>query len=454
MIQLLDPSTIDKIAAGEVVERPAAVVKELVENAIDAGANAITVEIKEGGISFIRITDNGCGIAREEIPMAFTRHATSKIKNIEDLLTIHSLGFRGEALSSVAAVAQVELITKREEDLIGCRYEIHGGKEVANEEVGCPDGSTFLIRNLFYNTPVRAKFLKTKTTEGGYISEVMLHFTLSHPEIRFRFIWDGKTKIQTSGNGNVKDNIYQQFGSDITKSILPVCVEKDGMKLEGFVGKPEISRGTRNFMYYYINGRYIKSPIVTKAIETAYEGFTMTNRFPFVVLFLTIDSAFLDVNVHPTKMEVRFMNQEEVFELFQKEIHQVLHEATLIPKVAPGKEEKKPLSAQIPGPPENPTPEPFERKRMEETKKVEPEENGKNETKQQPLPVNSPVIPPREEQPRVKYEQQSFFKNEMLAEEDRIKFRLIGQVFGTYWMIEYGEEMLIIDQHAAHEKIL
>ena len=454
MIQLLDPSTIDKIAAGEVVERPAAVVKELVENAIDAGANAITVEIKEGGISFIRITDNGCGIAREEIPMAFTRHATSKIKNIEDLLTIHSLGFRGEALSSVAAVAQVELITKREEDLIGCRYEIHGGKEVANEEVGCPDGSTFLIRNLFYNTPVRAKFLKTKTTEGGYISEVMLHFTLSHPEIRFRFIWDGKTKIQTSGNGNVKDNIYQQFGSDITKATLPVCVEKDGMKLEGFVGKPEISRGTRNFMYYYINGRYIKSPIVTKAIETAYEGFTMTNRFPFVVLFLTIDSAFLDVNVHPTKMEVRFMNQEEVFELFQKEIHQVLHEATLIPKVAPGKEEKKPLSAQIPKLPENPIPEPFERKRMEEAKKVEPEENGKNETKQQPLPVNSPVIPPREEQPRVKYEQQSFFKNEMLAEEDRIKFRLIGQVFGTYWMIEYGEEMLIIDQHAAHEKIL
>ena len=379
--------------------------------------------------------------------MAFTRHATSKIKNIEDLLTIHSLGFRGEALSSVAAVAQVELITKREEDLIGCRYEIHGGKEVANEEVGCPDGSTFLIRNLFYNTPVRAKFLKTKTTEGGYISEVMLHFTLSHPEIRFRFIWDGKTKIQTSGNGNVKDNIYQQFGSDITKAILPVCVEKDGMKLEGFVGKPEISRGTRTFMYYYINGRYIKSPIVTKAIETAYEGFTMTNRFPFVVLFLTIDSAFLDVNVHPTKMEVRFMNQEEVFELFQKEIHQVLHEATLIPKVAPGREEKKPLSAQIPGPPENPAPEPFERKRMEETKKTEPEEKGKNETKQQPLPVNSPVIPPREEQPRVKYEQQSFFKNEMLAEEDRIKFRLIGQVFGTYWMIEYGEEMLIIDQH-------
>lgn len=454
MIQLLDPSTIDKIAAGEVVERPAAVVKELVENAIDAGANAITVEIKDGGISFIRITDNGCGIAREEIPMAFTRHATSKIKKIEDLLTIHSLGFRGEALSSVAAVAQVELITKREEDLIGCRYEIHGGKEVANEEVGCPDGSTFLIRNLFYNTPVRAKFLKTKTTEGGYISEVMLHFTLSHPEIRFRFIWDGKTKIQTSGNGNVKDNIYQQFGADITKAILPVSVEKDGMKLEGFVGKPEISRGTRTFMYYYINGRYIKSPIVTKAIETGYEGFTMTNRFPFVVLFLTIDSAFLDVNVHPTKMEVRFMNQEEVFELFRQEIHRVLHEATLIPNVAPGKEEKKPLSAQIPKPSEKPVPEPFERKRMEETKKEDMEKTGSVKPEQKPVQTVRPVTALQEEKPQVKYEQQSFFKNEMLAEEDRIKFRLIGQVFGTYWMIEYGEEMLIIDQHAAHEKIL
>ena len=384
MIQLLDPSTIDKIAAGGVVERPAAVVKELVENAIDAGANAITVEIKEGGISFIRITDNGCGIAREEIPMAFTRHATSKIKNIEDLLTIHSLGFRGEALSSVAAVAQVELITKREEDLIGCRYEIHGGKEVANEEVGCPDGSTFLIRNLFYNTPVRAKFLKTKTTEGGYISEVMLHFTLSHPEIRFRFIWDGKTKIQTSGNGNVKDNIYQQFGSDITKAILPVCVEKDGMKLEGFVGKPEISRGTRNFMYYYINGRYIKSPIVTKAIETAYEGFTMTNRFPFVVLFLTIDSAFLDVNVHPTKMELRFSHQEEIYRQMRDMISGALNHREQIVNVSLSSDRERKAEEKAARKEQIVVPEPFEQKRQvkegfaRQSLPVEPEQKNAN----------------------------------------------------------------------------
>ena len=451
MIQLLEPSTIDKIAAGEVVERPAAVVKELVENAIDAGANAITVEIKEGGISFIRITDNGCGIAKDEIPMAFTRHATSKIKNIEDLLTIHSLGFRGEALSSVAAVAKVELITKREEDLIGCRYEIQGGKEVAVEEVGCPNGSTFLIRNLFYNTPARAKFLKSKMTEGGYISDVMLHFTLSHPEIRFRFIWDGKTKIQTSGNGNVKDNIYQQFGADITKALLPIQVERDGMHLEGFVGKPEISRGTRSFMYYYTNGRHIKSPIVTKAIETAYEGYTMTNRFPFVVLFLSIDSAFLDVNVHPTKMEVRFMNQEEVYQLFQEEIHRVLHEATLIPKVLPGKEEKKKQEKKekitV-----NVIPEPLEKNRMEQEHMATEKEQ--IESIRQAVISEKAIKEEKVEKPIVKYEQQSFFKNEMLAEEDRIKFRLIGQVFGTYWMIEYGDEMLIIDQHAAHEKIL
>lgn len=250
MIQVLDQNTIDKIAAGEVVERPAAVVKELVENAIDAGATAITVEIKQGGIRFIRITDNGCGIPRGEIPLAFKRHATSKIKRIEDLLSVKSLGFRGEALSSIAAVSQVELITKDADAIIGSRYEIHGGTELANEEIGCPDGTTFIVRNLFYNTPARSKFLKTKATEGGYVSDVVMHFTLSHPDIRFKFIWDGRTKIQTSGNGSVKDSIFHHFGADITKVLLPVEVEKHGMRLAGFIGKPELSRGTRTFMNY------------------------------------------------------------------------------------------------------------------------------------------------------------------------------------------------------------
>ncbi len=446
MIQLLDQNTIDQIAAGEVVERPAAVVKELVENSIDSGATAVTIEIKQGGIHFIRITDNGCGIKRAEIPLAFQRHATSKITCIEDLLAITSLGFRGEALSSIAAVAQVELVTKDTDSIIGTRYEIHGGTEVANEEIGCPNGTTFIVRNLFYNTPARAKFLKTKMTEGGYINDVVLHFTLSHPEIRFKFIWDGKTKVQTSGNGNLKDNIYNQFGADITKALLPVDVQRYDMKLTGFIGKPELSRGTRSFMNYYINGRHIKSPVIQKAIETAYHGFTMTNRFPFTTLFLEIDSAKLDVNVHPTKMEVRFSNQEEVFDLFATGLHDILNQATLIPEATLGGEEEKRNIPQNFGDTTRsaevriaPTPEPFEQKRMDSmpTKQVTPAIT--------PIPEATPVI---------NYEQRSLFDEQLLKEEDRIRFRMIGQVFGTFWLIEFGDELLIIDQHAAHEKVL
>lgn len=453
-IAVLDQNTIDKIAAGEVVERPASVVKELVENAMDAGATAITVEIRDGGISLVRITDNGSGIPAEQVPLAFLRHATSKIRSVEELVQIASLGFRGEALSSISAVAQVEMITKTPDALTGTRYVIEGGAEKANEEVGAPTGTTFLVRNLFYNTPARQKFLKTPVTEANAVTSVVEQLALSHPGISFKYMVNSQVKLHTSGNRNLKELVYNIYGRDIARELIEIHSESPLMTIDGFIGKPVISRGNRNFENYYVNGRYVRSKLLARAIEDGYQTSMMQHKYPFTLFYVQMDGEAVDVNVHPTKMEVRFMNQEEVFELFQKEIHQVLHEATLIPKVAPGKEEKKPLSAQIPGPPENPIPEPFERKRMEETKKVEPEENGKNETKQQPLPVNSPVIPPREEQPRVKYEQQSFFKNEMLAEEDRIKFRLIGQVFGTYWMIEYGEEMLIIDQHAAHEKIL
>ncbi len=441
MIRLLDQNTIDKIAAGEVIERPAAVVKELVENAIDSGANAITIEIKQGGISFIRITDNGCGSPKDQIPLAFQRHATSKISTIEDLFQVKSLGFRGEALSSIAAVSQVELITKDADSIIGCRYEIHGGTEITNEEIGCPDGTTFIMRNLFYNTPARGKFLKTNATEGGYISDVVLHFILSHPEIRFKFIWDGKIKIQTSGNGNVKDNIYNQYGPDITKALLPVGVSQNGMTLTGFIGKPELSRGTRSFMNYYINGRHIKSPVIQKGIEAAYQGFTMTNRFPFTALFLKIDSSCLDVNVHPSKMEVRFTNQEEVFELFRTGLHEILKQATLIPKVSLGKDEpakkaeKKLIEPPVRTPEIPKTPEPFETKRTAQT----PASTAARKVSVAPV---------------IKYEQQSLFQEQLLQEEDAVRFRLIGQVFGTFWLIEYKDELLIIDQHAAHEKVL
>lgn len=447
MIHLLDQNTIDKIAAGEVIERPAAVVKELVENAIDSGANAITIEIKQGGISFIRITDNGCGIPKDQIPLAFQRHATSKISTIEDLLQVKSLGFRGEALSSIAAVSQVELITKDADSIIGCRYEIHGGREITKEEIGCPDGTTFIMRNLFYNTPARGKFLKTNMTEGGYISDVVLHFILSHPEVRFKFIWDGKIKIQTSGNGNVKDNIYNQYGPDITKALLPVEVSQNGMTLTGFIGKPELSRGTRSFMNYYINGRHIKSPVIQKGIEAAYQGFSMTNRFPFTALFLKIDSSCLDVNVHPSKMEVRFTNQEEVYELFRSGLHGILKQAALIPEVSLGKEEpaKRAEKRTVRTPGKTPdipkTPEPFETKRIIQTPAATDSIAAKAPLKNTQLP-------------EIKYEQQSLFQKQLLHEEDAVPFRLIGQVFGTFWLIEYKDELLIIDQHAAHEKVL
>ncbi len=457
MIQVLDQNTINQIAAGEVIERPAAVVKELVENAIDSGANAVTVEIKEGGIRFIRITDNGCGIRHEEIPLAFERHATSKIAGIEDLLRVKSLGFRGEALSSIAAVSQVELITKEAGAILGSRYEIQGWTEMAKDQIGCPDGTTFIVRNLFYNTPARGKFLKTKTTEGNYVNDVVVHFILSHPEIRFKFIWDGRTKIQTSGNGNVKDNIYNQFGADITKALLPVDLEKHGMKVTGFIGKPELSRGTRSFMNYYINGRYIKSPVVQKAIESAYTGFTMTNRFPFTTLFLDIDGSLLDVNVHPSKMEVRFTNQEDVYDLFETGLHEILKQAVLIPKVtlSDGAKrtagEKKEKKQQIP-PPVPASPEPFE------TARIRQEEAAQKKTVQEQA---SSALKAADQKPAAghlvpieRYEQQTMPQDELLKEDNSVSFRLIGQVFGTYWLAEWNDELLIIDQHAAHEKVL
>ena len=363
MIQVLDQKTINQIAAGEVVERPSAVVKELMDNSLDAGASAITIEIKEGGISMIRITDNGAGIAKEEIPTAFLRHATSKIRNTEDLLSVTSLGFRGEALSSIAAVAQVELITKRKEDIVGTRYSIEGGKETGCEEVGCPEGTTFVVRNLFYNTPARRKFLKSKTTEGNYIHELVQRYSLAHADIRFSFIVDGKTKFQTSGDGQVKTNIFYHYGREITKELIPICQEQDGMRLEGFIGKPILSRGNRSMMNYFVNGRYIKSPILANATMQGYQGFLMGHRYPFVVLMLSIDSSFIDVNVHPTKMEIRFTNQMEVLSLVRDTVTEALKQSTLIPDVTLDEKEKqspveeKPIEKQ---------PEPFEYERKKE----------------------------------------------------------------------------------------
>ncbi len=308
-IAVLSQNTIDKIAAGEVVERPASVVKELVENAIDAGATAITVEIKEGGISFIRVTDNGGGIPKEQVPLAFLRHATSKITQAEDLLQITSLGFRGEALSSISAVSQMEVITKAPEDFMGVRYVIEGGQEKVLEDVGAPNGTTMLVRNLFFNTPARKKFLKTAMTEAGYVSSYMEQLALSHHNISFKYMVNGQLRLHTSGNANLKDVIYGIYGRDITRELIPVQYEKTGISITGFIGKPSIARGNRNFENYYINGRYVKSKLLMKAIEEAYKPYMMQHKYPFVCLQYDIHGEDVDVNVHPTKMEVRFQNQ-------------------------------------------------------------------------------------------------------------------------------------------------
>lgn len=441
MIQRLDKNTINKIAAGEVVERPMAVVKELVENAIDAGSSAITVEIKEGGISFIRITDNGSGIEKEDIPIAFLRHATSKIQCVEDLFTISSLGFRGEALASIAAVSQVELITKTHDEICGYHYEIHGGEEKVFEEIGCPDGTTIICRNLFYNTPARRKFLKSKMTEGGYIQDVMERFSLSHPEIRFTFIMDGRTKIQTAGNGQTKNNIYYIYGADIVKALAEVELQKETMKLSGFVGKPEVSRGNRAYMNYFINGRYIKSPVIARAIEDAFSPYSMTHRYPFTVLFIQMDCEGLDVNVHPTKMEVRFENPEQIYNLVYEGISEAIKRATIIPQVSLAPERKEKMKEPI----------------LPDIEKVEPFEKSLLSKQQKEIiiqeikPQQSEIL--REQTP-FRFEQQNIELNEITENENKIDFRIIGQVFATYWLIQYKEELLIIDQHAAHEKVL
>ena len=333
-IQVLDQETINKIAAGEVIERPSSVVKELVENAIDAGATAVTIEIKDGGISFIRITDNGSGISKDDIPMAFLRHSTSKIKSIEDLMNVSSLGFRGEALSSIAAVSQVELITKTADDFTGSRYVIEGGNEISLEEVGAPDGTTFIVRNLFYNTPVRRKFLKTAATEAGYVNALIEHLSLSHPDISFRFINNNQNKLHTSGNMNLKDIIYGVYGRDITSNLMEISGKTQDVEITGFIGKPVICRGNRGYENYYINGRYVKNNIITKAIENAYRGFLMQHKFPFVSLRMEMEGNDLDVNVHPAKREVRFAREQEVYDVVYDTVRAALTRREMIPKVS------------------------------------------------------------------------------------------------------------------------
>ena len=508
-ISVLDQSTIDKIAAGEVVERPSSVVKELVENAIDAGASAITVEIKEGGTTFIRITDNGTGIEKEQVPLAFLRHATSKIRKVEDLSLISSLGFRGEALSSIAAVSRVELITKPHEQLIGVRYQIEGGMEKGMEEIGAPDGTTFLIRDLFYNTPARAKFLKTPTTEAGYISSFIEQLALSHPHISFKYMQNGQTKLHTSGNNNLKEAIYQIYGRDITRELIEIHTKDrdETIRIDGFIGKPVISRGNRNFENYYVNGRYVKSKIVTKAVEDAYHTFMMQHKYPFTCLHIQIKGSDVDVNVHPTKMEVRFSDQELIYRQIYQTIIQGLQHKELIPQVTIGKDRLAVRPAN-----RDKAPEPFEvqRRQIEQPRgyqmqqKVQPEElknrakaanpiadrtvavaasgeethkgsvvreqgtgcygekretgyRNENPAKQNPNLQAGQVVSDRRDNiadPGVqKAEQMDLFDGKLLSPEAKKHHKIIGQVFDTYWLVQMEDKLYIIDQHAAQERI-
>lgn len=511
-ITVLDQSTINKIAAGEVIERPSSVVKELLENAIDAQATAVTVEIRDGGISYIRVTDNGCGIPKEEVPLAFLRHSTSKIKSVEDLFTVSSLGFRGEALSSIASVAQVELITKTSEQLSGTRYQIEGGVERSYEEVGAPDGTTFLVRNLFYNTPARQKFLKTAQTEGSHVAALVEKIAMSHPDISIRFIQNNQNRLHTSGNHNLKDIIYTVFGREIAANLLPVESEQEVLQVHGFAGKPVIARSNRSFENYYINGRYVKSGLIGKAIEDAYKPYMMQHKYPFVLLHISIEPEYLDVNVHPTKMELRFRNGEQVYQMLFQAISQALSHKELIPQVdlVKREEEKALEEAQK----RAPHPEPFEVKRQaamvqksDESRTMQPQEPAKSRTMQPPIykseavygkiaesraelepeiqavaPVESRKLEQKQqeleqkqqeleqkqqeqEQKQQEQEQKAtgqaeqpqqldLFEEKLLEPKNRIRHKLIGQLFDTYWLVEFNEHLYIIDQHAAHEKVL
>lgn len=560
MIKVLDQNTINKIAAGEVIEKPSSVIKELVENSIDSGATAVTVEVKGGGLSFLRVTDNGAGIKKDEVKLAFLRHATSKLVTVEDLLSISSLGFRGEALASIAAVAQVEMITKTADDVTGLRYQIHGGKEISSEEIGAPGGTTIIVRNLFYNTPARKKFMKTDATETSYIYDLMCRICMSHPEISFKFIANGTDKLFTSGNGKLRDIIYHIYGRDITSNLLEINAENDYMKISGYIARPCISRGNRSFEGYYVNHRYIKSAVLTKAIEDAFRTFVMIHKFPFTEINFQVRPDLLDVNVHPTKMELKFANSQDIYSFTYNAIRETLLFKELIPDVAPGKDPKPETFKQRDV---GNAPEAFENKRREEIVRAEertvpqsqPEQHRPAEPQNQPEQLRSaetqtspqqlcPIEPQTSSQPvrpvieiidetsssnnkgsdvidnnktekpagnyiyadrnndleraivqnrnvvnespaytapaparpsvtaatqdstvsaasdaayieeaGKKYVQQDMFQEKFLTKEARAKHRLIGQLFKTYWLIEYDGKFFIMDQHAAHEKV-
>ncbi|SFP90728.1 DNA mismatch repair protein MutL [Butyrivibrio proteoclasticus] len=512
-INELDKNTIDQIAAGEVVERPASVVKELVENAIDSGANAVTVEIKGGGIDMIRVTDNGSGIEKSQIRKAFKRHATSKLTCIDDLYTIHSLGFRGEALSSISSVAQVDMITKTADDLTGTRYTINGGEEISFEEIGAPDGTSLIVRNLFYNTPARKKFLKTPQTEGSYVGDVMEHLALDNPTVSFHYINNKEDKFSTTGNGDLKEIIYRIYGRDISVSLVPINVSDNGYTLEGYLGEPSINRSNRNFEIFFVNGRYVKDKVMSKALEEGYKQYLMMHKFPFAVLHLRLDPSMVDVNVHPAKLEVRFGNQPALYDFIKTHVENTLRSHEMIPDALLGEDEpvkkkdealnhdknvqdvlkstnKEPEiisnfdddndgSRKTEKPQKYNAPQPFEKVRFEENKLKEDEPIYATGIKAEPIKIedsnksavwtrifgdsagskakdsyrSSPIIKQDEAIIVEKPVQLNLFDEKVLSRDNVKEYDIIGQIFGTYWIIGFKDKIFLMDQHAAHEKV-
>jgi len=489
MINILDKDTIDKIAAGEVVERPASIVKELLENSIDAGSSSVTVEIKNGGIDLIRITDNGCGIPSREVKKAFLRHATSKIVSDKDLISIKSLGFRGEALSSIAAVSKCEMITKTRDELTGVRYYIEGGTEVEYEEIGVPDGTSIIIRDIFYNTPARRKFLKTASTEGAHISELVEKLAMANTEIAFKFISNGQIKLQTNGSGNLKDIVYQLYGKEISKALCNVDYEKNGIKIRGVVARPEVTRSSRNLENIFVNGRYIKDNIISKAVEDGFGDRLMQHQYPFCALNFDLDG--VDVNVHPRKMEVRFSDRNFVYDNTKEAVEEIFTTQSAVREVPVGKtfNEKKVFVN---------TPEPFENKRRdmsempenvlqdkyEDVTKDTLHSTGSDDEIKWTLPKENMYNPKddmsfiKDENTKRVYSDINDLSNKSIKEvnvgniddanpsgikpsqlsffesESKKYMKVIGQVFDTYWIVQLENEMYIIDQHAAHEKVM
>ncbi len=499
-IRVLDPVTIDKIAAGEVVERPYSVVKELAENAIDAGADAVTIEIKDGGKSLIRITDNGSGIEAEMVRKAFLRHSTSKLREISDLESIRTLGFRGEALSSISAVARVELMTKTRDQLLGISYRIEGGKEISCEEVGLPDGTTILVKDLFYNTPARLKFMKSAQTEASYIASLAEELSLSHPEIAFKLIINGKVRFQTPGRGSLRDVLFQIYGADILKKTIDIDVTNGTYHMYGFIGKPELSRGNRKFESYFVNGRYVKNRIIEKGIEDGYKHYLMQHQFPFVLLMFEMDGSLVDVNVHPAKAEVRFSYEKELYDWLCASIAEALKEPEFIPeiplavkkekakKVEQHRKERKAeeasseffqkLKEEIPaekikGAGVEEIPERKEKAAAEEAdrntdKNMDSAErllytpkakipdilSSKPLVKEAPEPYETRALEKRKEEAASERKKAEYVQMSLpIAQTERKRFRLIGEIFDTYWILEYDGKMYMVDQHAAHEKI-